>query len=429
MSTVELDGIRRKVEQGEALTPREWEQLTAAAQAQPGPTLRLAVAHAMMNAGEERTALPLLEALVRDFPRDLQSWLGLARALLSTDRKAEAERALREALALSPHDPEALKALATLAMGRGEIARARQWVADVLRRDPFDSEAQLLSAELDAVEGSLGAGTGGGGEGQEYALRPEFLRALTSALRGRGAAVSIQGDALFLKTAKGDLGRADLRSMYASYLGGTQPLGPFIAAAADGLISVTRGVGGDREALLGRLRPVLRPMGFDAVARGALWKEGPAGLAIFYAIEDPQYVRYLPEGVARSNGMTVEEVDRASFEALGRSPAPLRAVQVLEARLLASVGPTGVWAVSAEDGHDAARLLTVSQREELRKVAGPGPWRVDLGRREAAIVARADDVDAVDDLEAIAPAEDGIPGKFLLHADGTLERLEPAVAR
>lgn len=423
MSTVELDAIRRKVEQGEALTPREWERLTAAAQAQPGPTLRLAVAHAMMNAGEERTAVPLLEALVRDFPRDLQSWLGLARALLTTDRKGEAERALREALALSPHDPEALKALATLAMGRGEVARARQWVADVLRRDPFDPEAQLLSAELDAVDGSAGVGAGGE-EGQEYALRPEFLRALTSALRGRGAAVSIQGDALFLKTAKGGLGRADLRSMYASYLGGTQPLAAFIAAAADGLISVTGGVGGDRDELLARLRPVLRPMGFDEVARGALWKEGPVGLAIFYAIEDPQYVRYLPEGVARTNGLSVEEVDRASFEALGRSPAPLRAVQVLEARLLASVGPTGVWAVSAEDGHDAARLLTASQREEIRRVAGPGPWRVDLGRREAVILARAGDVDAVDDLEAIAPAVDGIPGAFVLHEGGTLERVD-----
>ncbi|MGA9524476.1 MAG: tetratricopeptide repeat protein, partial [Myxococcaceae bacterium] len=131
-----LDRIRRKVESGDRLSMRELDVLREAARSQPGPTLRLAVAHAMINAEENRSALTLLERLVGDFPRDLQSWLGLASALLALDRFVEAERALNAALALSPRDPEALKALALLAMRRGEHSRAREWIADVLRRDP-----------------------------------------------------------------------------------------------------------------------------------------------------------------------------------------------------------------------------------------------------------------------------------------------------
>src|SRR5690606_16591424 len=118
--------------------------------------------------------------LVRDFPRDLQCWLGLARAHVGLDRKGDAERALKEALALSPGDPEALKVLATLAMQRGEFARARQLVADVLRVDPFDDEARLLKTELESAH------LPPPDTAQNVALRPEFTRALLQALRARG---------------------------------------------------------------------------------------------------------------------------------------------------------------------------------------------------------------------------------------------------
>ncbi len=426
MDGAHLERLRRKVEQGEALTDKELDELRDAARAQPGPVLRLAVAHAMMNGGEERTALPLLEALVRDFPRDLQAWLGLARALLSLDRKAEGERALKEALGLSPTDPEALKALATLAMGRGELARARQWLSDVLRQDPFDEEAKLLREELDAVDlpaaaSQAGADVGSPEQVQEYALRPEFTRALVSALRGRGAAVSAKGDSLFLKTPKGGLGRADLKSLHGAYLSGTRSLSEFVGAAAEGLLGATRGEVGNRDALLAQVRPVLRPKGFEATARGALHREGPAGLLIFYVLEDPEYVRYLPEGLARSRGLEVQAVHDAAFAALAAQPAPLRQVQVLDGRLLAAVHPTGVWAVSEEDGHDGARLLTPAQLARVMETVGPGPWVVDLGRREAALLARREDAHAVGALQALSPSEDGIPGTFLLHGDGRLE--------
>src|SRR5688572_15193927 len=119
----ELLRVREKVERGEALAPDELAALERAAASSDGPVLRLAVAQALLNAGAEREALALLERLARDFPRDLQARLGHARALVGLERWADAERALQQALALNPEDPEALKALAVVALRRGERGR------------------------------------------------------------------------------------------------------------------------------------------------------------------------------------------------------------------------------------------------------------------------------------------------------------------
>jgi hypothetical protein len=100
-----LEQLRRKVEAGEPLTDMELELLRTAAQSVPGPSLRLTVAHALMNAGAEREALRLLEVLRRDFPQEVQVRLGLARALMGLERPADAEVELREALVLNPGGP------------------------------------------------------------------------------------------------------------------------------------------------------------------------------------------------------------------------------------------------------------------------------------------------------------------------------------
>jgi hypothetical protein len=120
-------------------------------------------------------------------------------------------------------------------------------------------------------------------------------------------------------------------------------------------------------------------------------------------VEDPQYVRYLPAAAVEAAGLTLEALDRAAFERLGRTAvAPER------------LGESGVWMVAAEDGHDGARLLTPEQQALLRAAVGEGPWRVDLGRREAAFLCREPDAAAVKALEEISPEEGGIPGRFLL---------------
>src|SRR6185295_1933399 len=148
----ELLRVRGKVEGGEALEPAELAALERAAASSEGPALKLAVAQALINGGDERGALRLLESLARDFPRDLQTRLGHARALAGLERWAEAERALQRALALSPEDPEAMKVLAVIALRRGERGRAAALVETVLRIDPFDGEARLIKEELEAVD-------------------------------------------------------------------------------------------------------------------------------------------------------------------------------------------------------------------------------------------------------------------------------------
>ena len=77
-----LERLRRKVEAGEPLSDAELESLRTAAQNTPGPTLRLAVAHALVNAGAEREALRLLRKRPLLMWSDLTSLTSLAQACL-----------------------------------------------------------------------------------------------------------------------------------------------------------------------------------------------------------------------------------------------------------------------------------------------------------------------------------------------------------
>jgi tetratricopeptide (TPR) repeat protein len=147
----ELERLCRQVEAGEPLVSGDLEALAEAARELP--SLRVTLAHALIDGGELRAALELARALRRDQPGDAQTSLLLARALAATERYGEAEGALQEALRLRPQDPEALKALALLALRRGERGRAAQLIDQVLALDPLDGEAQLVRAELDAVGG------------------------------------------------------------------------------------------------------------------------------------------------------------------------------------------------------------------------------------------------------------------------------------
>ncbi|HVE86920.1 MAG TPA: tetratricopeptide repeat protein [Myxococcales bacterium] len=380
----ELLRVRGKVERGEPLSPGEREALERAAASSDGPTLRLAVAQSLLNDGAEREALRLLERLVRDFPRDLQAHLGHARALAGLERYAAAEQALKGALALSPEDPEALKVMAVLALRRGERERAGALVSAVLRIDPFDGEARLLKEELEAADLPPPA--------------PEASGELRQALERRRVRHLFKGGEL-LVLVKGELRRTPLPQRL------DVPADQFVSGLLD-----LPALGSGAEALLGAVLPVLREPAFAELARGAAHREGPAGLVVFYVLEHPELVRYLPRAAVDAAGVTLEALDQAAFHRLGRSAVePKR------------VSSAGVWMIAAEDGHDGARLLTPAQRERLRAAAGEGPWRVDLGRREAAFACREADAAAVRALEELPPAEDGIPGRFRLTGSG-LER-------
>ena len=388
----ELLRVRGKVERGEVLEPRELEALERAAASSEGPSLRLAVAQALLNAGAEREALRLLEALARDFPRDLQTHLGHARALAVLERYGDAERALGRALAVSPEDPEALKVLAVLALRRGERGRAAALVATVLRADPFDGEARLIKEELEAAEVE-----------PPPPEEAEVAAAVGAALRRRRVRHLARGGEVLL-VVKGELRRAPLpRHLEAPSQAAADR---FVAELMD-LPALSSGA----EALLSSVLPVLRGPDFGERARGAAHREGPAGLLVFYVLEHPELLRYVPRAAAEAAGVTLEALDRAAFDRLAASAR--------EPRRFSAVG---LWMLASEDGHDAARLLTPAQRDLLRATAGEGPWRVDLGRREAVFVCREADEEAVKALEQL-PAEDaGLAGRYRLTGGG-LERL------
>ncbi|MDC0710252.1 tetratricopeptide repeat protein [Stigmatella sp. ncwal1] len=410
--TPDLESLRRKVEAGERLSAAELEALREAAQVRGGPTLWLAVAHALINAEANREALPLLERLRRDFPKDLQVRLGTARALLGLERHGDAEEALGEALALSPGDPEALKVLAVLALRRGEKARAQAYVAQVLERDPFDGEARLLKEELEAVELPSPPG------GEEQVLRPEFNAALAAALRRAGVAFRRQGRDVLVRQAGGEVARIDVASLFAAYRGGRQALGAYVEGLAARLGGLGTGWEEDPVVWRARLRPVLRPAGFGGQAAGALFRPGPAGLEVFYVLEDAEYVRYLPAARLGPAGLTAEEVDRVAWLNLEAHPAGVRPAVLDRGEVCLAETFSGMWLLAEGDGHDGARLLTAEQRRRLVLHAGEAPLRVSLGRREYALLCRESDAVECEALARWGHAPDGIPGLFRLTAEG-----------
>ncbi|MFP2957975.1 tetratricopeptide repeat protein [Myxococcus sp. 1LA] len=409
-----LERVRRKVEAGEILSGAELALLRAEAQRGVGPALRLALAHALINASAEREALPLLEALRRDFPRDLPVRLGLARALLGLERHGDAERLLNDVLAQSPDDPEVLKVLAVLGLRRGETDKARAYVADALARDPFDAEARLLKEELESVD--LPPPT----VPQEQVLRPEFTAALTAALGRARVGFRRQGKDLLVKLVTGGVGRVDVGSLYAAYLEapGSQGLTAYAETLAAQLGGLSSGLGEEGASLEARLRPVLRPSGFEARAVGALHRPGPAGLEIFYVLEDAEFVRYVPESALAPAGLTPESADAAAWRNLSSHVASVGCVLIDQGQIRPSKALTGLWAVAKGDGHDAARLLLAPQRQALAQLVGEGPYLVSLARREWVLVCRESDAAAREALDRLVPSPDGIPGRFRLTEEG-----------
>lgn len=409
-----LERLLEKVEDGEALTDAELDELSAFARKDGGRILRTAVAQALLNRDAASDAMAVLDALARDFPHDVQVALARARAFVSQERYTEAEVPLQHALRLSPGDPEAMKALAVLAMRRGELARARTLVAQVLRQDPFDSEAQQLSAELDAP-GEL--------PGQSIPLLNDFTQKLVKQLSAQSTPHLLQKGQLLVRLGKGGVARLDLKSLYRGFLDGAKPLDVSVEILARDLAERTLGIPPGRLPLLGAALPVLRDSGFLERAVGAAHREGPAGLLVFYTLKDPELVRYIPEGALCTHRLTLEELDVAAWQNLGAEPAALRSLELESGALRLSLSPTGLWALAVGDGHDAARLLWPPQQQQLVTTLGALPLRVYLGLRELVLFCRAEDTASVEKLHGLEASPEGIPGAFSLH-EGRLTRID-----
>jgi tetratricopeptide (TPR) repeat protein len=408
-----LERIQSKVWSGEKLTDAELDELTRAAQREGGPTLRTAVAQALINADQLQQAITLLEAVRRDFPREAQVHLALGRALVSLEKWAEAEAPLRRALELQPDDPEPMKALATIALRRAEWPKARELLQQVLRQDPFDSEAQLLFSELEAAQPADLAG----GPTLE-----DFTRALVEVLKAQSTPHLVQKDTLLIRLGRGGVARFDLESLFREARRTGRALEDAVALIARDFAERSLGLPPGRLKLLSRVLPVVRDSSFLERARGAVRREGPAGLWFFYAVEDPEVVLYVPEGVLAALRIDLEALDAAAWRNLEARPAEVRAIELEQGGLRLSSSPTGLWTLAHGDGHDAARLLTASHQAALEKAAGPGPWRVYLGLRELVLVCRESDAVNVKKLEGLEAARDGIAGAWRLH-EGRLTQL------
>lgn len=403
----DVTSLRRKVESGEVLTEGELRALDA----DGGFEARLVRAQALINADQDAEALRVLDALLRDRPRDAEVLLARARALFGLERYGDAEQGARMLLTVNAGDPEALKLLAVVAMRRGEHARARDYVRQVLERDPLDDEARLLREELDAAAPS--------DQAARIASLEEFRRALRLALRDRRIPYDVrERDVVIAIGPRGSPPiRAALEPLWRTHLAGGVTVAEAARRACDDLLR-SGGMPRTPEALLAAVWPVLRPPQFEARASGSAHTPGPAGLLVYFVLPDPEFVRHVPEKVVENLQVGTPALAVAAWRNLERSVAPLLAVSLRDGELAPPASSSRVWAVATGDGHDSARLLTASQQQAIRVTVGDGPWRVALGRRELALVCRRSDGEAVRALETLAPTADGIAGRFVLDASG-----------
>ena len=215
----------------------------------------------------------------------------------------------------------------------------------------------------------------------------------------------------------------DLDSLFAAYQEAPRAQGltahvEALAARLDGLSSGVEPTG----VSLGALRFVLRSAGFMAGAQDALFRPGPAGLEVFYVLEDAEFVRYLPASALGESRLPPETVDTSTWHNLEKRPADVRPVVVDQGVVRLAEAFPGVWAVVGRDGRDGARLLTQALRRRLDAATGGGPLHVSPGRREMALLCREQDVESARLLASLGHAPDGVPGIFLL--DATLVRGE-----
>lgn len=413
-AAVELERIQKKVEAGEKLDDDELDALRRAASQQGGPQLRTAVAQALINADAVIEALQILEQVKRDFPTSVHVHLALGRAAASQEKWGDAEAAFLEGLRLQPEDPELLTALAVVALRRGERTRARALIDDVLSRDPFHAEAQLLAGELRQTA-----------QVAEFkASKDDFSHALLDQLKRQSTPHLVQKRQLLVRMSRKGIARLDLDTLYDDFLESGRPLDEGVAAVGREIAEKALAVPGGRLQFLSRVLPVLRDSSFLERAEGAVRREGPAGLWFFYAVEDPESVLYVPQGLLDAHRLGVEQLDAVAWKNLDARPAEVRAIALEQGALRLSAQPTGLWCIAHGDGHDGARLLTPAHQAAMEETAGPGPFRVYLGLRELVLFCREGDQETAAKLEGLDAARDGIKGAWRL-ADGKLTQLDP----
>ena len=406
MRTDTLDGIAhilRKVEAGEPLRDEELGRLEKAAAASAELQPRLAIAHALLNDDRAREGLSRVEELRRQFPASIDVRLARARALALLERYGSAEEELKAVLGQRPDDPEALKAWALLRMRHGELEPARAIAKDLLERDPFDEEAQLIHGEMSAT-------TGASAELVED-RRSAFRAALFARLGQLGVRFRPQAGGVLVQTGGGKTLRVGFDAQ--EHLEAPT----FRARAvqlAEGLASMAQGMPQTAERLFAEVLPVLVSATGAEGRPGALQREGPAGLMELLVVEHPELMLFVPTGLVtalNAEPQALFETARARLEQRVSRPERVPSVQ------------SRIFTWMEGDGADTARISSPAHRPLLLEVVGEGPWHVGLLDAEHVFVCRAADHEARADLKALVrQAGDGAV-LLALSADGALSPL------
>lgn len=401
-----LEQILRKIEAGEPLAEGELSVLERRARAEgAGERLRLAMAHALLNADRAREALPLVEALMRHAPGSIDVLLAHARVLALLERWGAAEESLKAVLLRRPDDPEALKAWALLRLRRGEVEPARAVARQVLEQDPFDAEAQLLHGEMESD----------GAKGAQAELvedrRGAFRAALFARLGQLGVPFRPQGDGVLVRTANGRTMRVGFEAHASAAEGRYRERA---VQLAEGLASMAHGMPDSREQLLAQVLPVLLTAEGAQSRPGALEAPGPAGLHVMAVVEHPELMLFVPQGLCEALGCGAEELFAAARTRLDAALSPAVRMPGLDTRIY-------TWAEG--DGADTARLLSPKHVAALPGAVGPGPWHVALLDAEHVMFCRADDAEARAALGSLVRRASQGAELLVLGIDGSLTRL------
>ncbi|WEH19128.1 tetratricopeptide repeat protein [Streptomyces sp. VNUA24] len=133
-----------------ALGAKDDDRATVAVSTSPG------VSAAQLSHGDLDTGVKLLQAHLKEQPKDFGSWstLGLAyveqaRVKGDSSRYPQAEKALRRSLKLRPDNDPALAGLAALAAARHEFGDALKYADRALKENPYSERA--LCSRVDAL--------------------------------------------------------------------------------------------------------------------------------------------------------------------------------------------------------------------------------------------------------------------------------------
>lgn len=122
--------------------PEAERHLRAALERKPEfPDAHVVLANLLDTRGDAAGAAAVFEIAIRQRPEDFGAWFGYGQVLLKLKREADAESALKRALALDPASTDAHGTLSELYQARGDFAAAAGHLEAVLKQRPDWADA------------------------------------------------------------------------------------------------------------------------------------------------------------------------------------------------------------------------------------------------------------------------------------------------